>query len=154
MKIYLISLLGAAVLAAAVGVLTPEGGAGRYVRLLASLAVLCVIAAPLPRAFAGLRDLPDRLSENAGEEPFEARSQTALDDASRAYFAQALRANIAQKFSLKQEEITCAVRWDETGAHPSKITLILSGSARFRDPHELEQYVADLLGCPCDTAIA
>ena len=159
MKAYLITLLGAAVLAAAVGILAPEGsngGVGRHVRLLSSLVVLCVIAAPLPRALAGIRSFSIGLSEKTAdmEQSFGSRSQDALNGASHAYLAQALRANIAETFSLRQEEVTCAIRWEEGGERPASVTLILSGSARFHDPHELEQYVSDLLGCPCDTAIA
>ncbi len=161
MKSYLISLLGAALLAAAIGILTPEGtsgGIGKHVRLITSLVILCVIALPLPRALARLRELPSEIGgwESGGETSFEARSHDALDEASRAYFAQSLTAHLAEKFSLNQTDLTCAIRWEQNDeeSKPLNVTLILSGGARWRDPHELEQYVSDLLGCPCDTAIA
>lgn len=161
MKAYFLSLLGAAFLAAAVGILAPEGSGGgvaKHLRLLSALVVLCVVSAPLPRVVAGLRDLPDRVSDVARspETNPEARSEETLNNASRAYFAQALTAKLAERFSLRADEIQCAIRWSPDGddARPVGVTLILTGSARWKDPHEMEQYVRDLLGCPCDTAIA
>lgn len=159
MKAYLISLLGAAFLAAMIGILTPDGanGIGKYVRLLSVLMIVCVIALPLPRAIADLRERLTDFSDLSSEEknPFDARSQELLDHASRAYFASALTSHLAEQFSLRSDEITCAIRWKEIDGEtqPENVTLILSGSARWRDPHELERYVTDLLGCPCDTAI-
>ena len=161
MKTYLLSLLGAAFLAAAIGLLTPEGtngGIGKHVRLLCALMIVCVIALPLPRAISALHlrltDLTDRTSDEKNS--FDSRAHDLLDHASRAYFASALTAHLAERFSLRQEEVNCAIRWKEVDgeASPESVTLILSGSARWHDPHELENYVADLLGCPCDTAIA
>ena len=161
MKAYLISLLGAAFLAAMIGILTPEGsngGIGKYVRLLSVLTIVCVIALPLPRAIADLRGRLTDLTDPSSNEKnaFDARSETLLDHASRAYFASSLTAHLVERFSLRSDEITCAIRWKEVDgeALPESITLILSGSARWHDPHELETYVTDLLGCPCDTAIA
>ena len=161
MKAYLLSLLGAAFLAAAIGILTPEGtngGIGKYVRLLSVLMIVCVIALPLPHAIADLRERLTDLTDQSpnGKDSFDARSQALLDNASRAYFASSLTAHLAERFSLNSDEITCAIRWKEADGEtlPESITLILSGSARWHDPHELENYVADLLGCPCNTAIA
>lgn len=160
MKTYLISLLGAAFLAAAIGILSPEGsgGIGKHVRLLSVLVLLCVIAAPLPRAWVRLHEFTAELPDGGSDakQEFNARANDALDTASRAYFASALVARLIEKFSLRQSEITCAIVWAETDgeARPARVTLILTGSARWHDPHELERYVTDLLGCPCDTAIA
>ena len=161
MKAYLISLLAAAFLAAAIGILTPEGagGIGKHVRLLSSLVLLCVVAVPLPRAWVHLREIVSNMTENgslAEQQDFNVRSHDALDNASRAYFAATLTTRLAEKFSLRQDEINCAVLWEEQNGetHPARVTLILTGSARWHDPHELENYVTDLLGCPCDTAIA
>ena len=159
-KTYFLSLLGAAFLAAVVGVLAPDGsgGVGKHLRLLSALVVLCVVAAPLPRLVSGLRDLPGRVTEiiRSPETDPETRSDDTLNAASRAYFAQALTAKLAERFSLRTDEIQCAIRWSPDGndARPISVTLILTGSARWKDPREMEQYVRDLLGCPCDTAIA
>ena len=71
MKTYLISLLGAAFLAAAIGILTPEGsgGIGKHVRLLSVLVLLCVIAAPLPRAWVRLREFTAELPDGGTTDP-------------------------------------------------------------------------------------
>lgn len=161
MKVYLLSLLGAAFLAAAIGILSPEGtngGIGKYVRLISVLVIVCVIALPLPRALADFQERLTDLTDPSLHEKksFDARSQELLDNTSRAYFATSLTTHLAERFSLRSDEITCAIRWKEADGEtlPENVTLILSGSARWQDPHEMERFVTDLLGCPCDTAIA
>lgn len=160
MKAYLLSLLGAAFLAAAVGVLAPDGnaGAGRHLRLLSVLVLLCVVVAPLPRLVTDLRDLPDLLPDRIDRESTEpgATSESPLDAASRAYVARSLTARVCERFSIPSDEVRCAIRWGEgdNAGTPLSATLILSGSARWKDPREIAAYVTDLLGCPCETAIA
>ena len=156
MKAYLLSLLAAAFLSAAVGILSPDGGIGKHVRLASALLVLCLLASPLPRFIESLRSfsLTDALSlGKSASDPFAERSEEALDAASRAYFVRMLSQKIAGEFSLPADSIECAVRWAEDGS-PETVTVLLSGKAVWADPRKLETYVSDLLGCPCTTAIA
>lgn len=158
MNEYVLSLLGAALLAAVIGMLAPGGssaGVGKTLRLLTLLVLFCVIAAPLPGLIAKLKELPSLSPETTPQFDFEEQAQTALDGASRAYFVRALTTHLEQKFGIAQGEIRCAVTWAESDGEtkPDSVTLILSGSAKWKNPHELETYVSDLLGCPCDSAI-
>lgn len=158
MNSYFLSLLGAALLAALVGVLAPGGaaaGLGKHLRLITVLVLFCVIAAPLPGLIAKLNGLPSLSPDTEQDYDFEARSREALDSSSRAYFARALTEHLEEKFGLAQGEIRCAVSWSDTGseAKPAAVTLIFSGSAKWKNPHEPEAYVSELLGCPCDSAI-
>ena len=154
MNAYFLSLLGAALLAALVGTLSPEGGLGKTLRLLTSFVLICVIAAPLPGLIAKLSDIPN---QTQNEQPFDfsERSQAALDTASRSYCARALTAHLEEKFNLSSGEIRCAISWSESenGAKPQHITLILSGSAKWKNPQTIQSYVSELLGCSCDSAI-
>ena len=159
MNAYLLSLLGAALVAALIGVFAPSenaAGSGKALRLLTILVLFCVIAAPLPDLITNRKNLPF-LSPEAAEQTydFELRSKTSLDAASRAYFVRALTAHLKEKFGVAQGEIACAVTWEETDdeAKPASVTLILSGSAKWKNPHEMEAYVSELLGCPCNSTI-
>ena len=159
MNTYFLSLLGAALIAALIGLFAPDGTSaslGKTLRLLTILVLFCVIAAPLPELIANWKAL-SFLSPEAAEQTydFELRSKTSLDAASRAYFVRALTSHLEEKFGIAQGEIACAVTWEETDgeAKPASVTLILSGSAKWKNPHEMENYVSELLGCPCNSAI-
>jgi len=158
MNAYFLSLLGAALLAALIGVLAPSGNSaslGKTLRLLTIFVLVCVIAAPLPGLIAKLKDLPSLAPETERQSDFQEQAKTALDSASRVYFARALTTHLEHKFGIAQGEIRCAVTWAEADEEvkPESVTLILSGSAKWKNPHELETYVSDLLGCPCSSAI-
>ena len=157
MKAYVLSLLGAALLAALVGLLAPGGaaGLGKTLRLLTTLVLFCVIAAPLPELIAKVKEIPYLSSENEAQTDFEEQAKTALDSASRAYFARALTAHLEEKFGIAQGEIRCAVTWEETDgeAKPALVTLILSGSAKWKNPQPLQSYGSEILGCKCESAV-
>ena len=154
MNAYFLSLLGAALLAALIGMLSPEGGIGKTLRLLTSLVLICVIAAPLPGLIAKLSEIPDSIQEEQ-QLDFSEQSQAALDAASRSYFARALTAHLEEKFNIPQGEIYCIISWSEleNETKPKHITLILSGSAKWKNPQTMQSYVSELLGCSCDSAI-
>lgn len=158
MNAYFLSLLGAALLAALVGMLAPGGassGLGKHLRLISVLVLFCVIAVPLPGLITKLKDLPSPSPESNRESDFELRSQEALDAAGRVYFVRALTGHLERKFGIEQGEIRCAVVWEESDgeSRPASVTLILSGRAKWKNPHELETYVSELLDCTCDSAI-
>lgn len=158
MNAYLFSLLGAALLAALIGVFAPGGtsaGLGKHLRLISILVLLCIVALPLPGLVAKLNDLPSLSPESAQKYDFSLRSQETLDAAARVYFVRALTEHLEQKFGIAQGEIRCAVVWEEQDgeARPGAVTLIFSGRAKWKNPHEVETYVAELLGCSCNSAI-
>ncbi|MDY3863243.1 MAG: hypothetical protein SOZ51_03980 [Eubacteriales bacterium] len=153
MTAYFLTLFGAALAVALVDLLVPERGR-KTVRLISALFLLCVLSAPLPRAFRAVRDytLPDA-ADDAREE-YSRRLEEAMQSASRTYFAKTLCDLICEQFSLPEETVRCAVEW-KTGepATPERITVILSGGAIWKDPEKLEAFVRDLIGCDCVTAI-
>ncbi len=159
MNAYFLSLLGASLAAAMIGLLAPAGtsaGLGKTLRLLTTLVLLCVIVSPLPGLIANWNDLPF-LSPEAAEEKydFDLRAQETLDAAARAYFARALTERLEEKFGFAAGEVRCAIEWSEADGEtmPKSVTLILSGGAKWKNPREAETYVSELLGCPCDSAI-
>ncbi len=158
MTAYLLSLFSAAMAVALVGLLAP-GSSGRALKLACGLFLICVIALPLP---SWLGDLRDSLGEITAQDPangtgtdYEEQLQEALDSASRSYFAAMLTQMLEDRFSIPQGELRCAILWEESEEmlRPQRVTLILSGSAVWKDPAEMEEFVSGLLGCECVSAI-
>ena len=158
MQTYLLSLLGGALAAALVGILAPEG-ASRHIRLVSSLFLICVLVAPLPKAIGSVSSWFEELEEAAdagesGGDDYAAQLEAAMESASRSYFAQSLTQMLEQRFSIPAGEIRCTVRWQQDEElRPERVTLVLSGSAIWKNPAEMEEFVTGLLGCECVTAI-
>ena len=153
MTSYLLTLFGAALAVALVDLLVPERGR-KTVRLISALFLLCVLSAPLPRAFRAVRDwtLPDAAGDARKE--YTRRMTEAMESASRTYFARTLCGLITEQFGLADGTVRCAVEWregDETV--PERVTVILSGGAVWENPEKIEVFVHDLIGCDCVTAI-
>ena len=153
MTAYLLTLFGAALAAALVDLLVPERGR-KTVRLISALFLLCVLSAPLPKAFRAIRDytLPDTASD--AREEYGKKMKEAMESASRTYFAKTLCELITEQFGLAEGTVRCAVDWKEDGGTaPETVTVILSGSSVWKDPEKIETFVQDLIGCTCVTAI-
>lgn len=153
MTAYLLTLFGSALAVALVDLLVPERGR-KTVRLISALFLLCVLSAPLPRAFRTIRDytIPDA-AQDAREE-YTQKMKQAMESASRTYFARTLTELIGEQFALAEGSVRCEIEWEaDNETVPKKITVILSGSAIWRDPEKIESFVEDLIGCECVTAI-
>ena len=157
MKTYLLSLLGASLAVALVSILAPDKFS-KHIKLIASLFLICVLIAPLPRAIGSIQSLIDGINGDTGNDSssdYTDRMDDAINSASKTYFAQTLTQMLEQQFSIPAGEIRCAVQWaeDEETLRPQKITVILSGSAIWKNPANIENFVSGLLGCECVTAI-
>ena len=158
MVVYFTSVLGAALTVAVVNLLAPESYA-KIIRLISSLLLICVLISPLPSAIKKLADLPDQLedlSNSASESsPYKEQMEEALNQSSRAYFAQALTQMLEARFEISTGEVRVVIRWTEQddSTRPERVTVILSGSAKWKNPSEIEEFVSGLLGCDCVSAI-
>lgn len=157
MKSYLISLFGASLTIALVDLLAPANSQ-KLLKLLSALLFLCVLAAPLPALMEDLGALSGEglltTPPSASEEMTEQMNQ-ALQSASKTYFVQSLTALLEREFSIPAGELRCVVLWEEDNDQliPQRVTVILSGSAIWKDPDPIEKTVSSLLGCECVTAI-
>ncbi len=163
MKDYLIGLLAASMIAALVGLLTPDGergGIGKHVKLLTALFLVCVLIAPIGSAIEGLKklfeggiDLPGM--EETPDQSYQEELSGALENASTAYFTQMLTQVLENQFQIPAGELRCAVSWESVGEalKPTRVTVVLSGSAIWKDPRAIEDFVEELLGCNCVSAI-
>ena len=164
MQSYLISLVTAALIAALVGILAPEGergGLAKHMKLIASLFLICVLIAPLKGLTNTLQGLIDGNWEislpngELGKDELQSDAEKALDEASEQYCADALGNALCTQFSLSASDVRCTVDWERTDgeSRPARVTVLLSGRAIWQDTHAIEAYVNDLLGCECITAI-
>ena len=161
MKDYLLALLSTALLTSLVGILAPAGIRGstaRHLRLLCSLVLLCVLISPLKDAGGSLRDALEQLlppSVDSAPDGEREALQEALDEASVGYFLARLTESLEQHFSIESGCVRVRLRWERTeeGLTPTHATVLLSGSAIWKDPEEIEQFVTALLGCACVSAI-
>ena len=145
MGTYLITLITASLVAAVVGILTPDGergGIAKHMQLLISLALLCMMIAPVKDAIAALTELAggEWVAPELGEtqeEDYREKMEEAMQNASGSYLAELLTDALATDGAVQ----------------PSRVTVILSGRAIWVDPAPIERYVSDLLGCECVSAI-
>ena len=164
MQSYLISLITAALIAALVGILAPEGergGLGKHLKLIASLFLICILIVPLKGFTNTLQELIDgnwAISLPNGElskDELQSDAEKALDEASEQYFADALGNALCTQFALSASDVRCTVNWERIDgeSRPVRVTVFLSGRAIWQDTHAIEAYVNGLLGCACITAI-
>ncbi len=157
MKEYLLSLLTVSLVIAIAQLLAPASSAS-HVKLICSLIFICVLASPLPRFLKNLPELSEQILDLSNEaDRDDAYGNTAnetLENASKAYLAQALTRLLEERFSIPSGEVRCVILWASgEEAKPQKVTVILSGSAIWKNPNQIEAAVTELLGCPCVTAI-
>lgn len=163
MEAYIISLLSASLAIALVSILSPDGtggGIAKHVRLLSSLVLICILIAPLGKSLKALQELANGELSIPGvnapnENDAQDRLQITIDEASKRYALQSLTRLLEQEFAIDTGDVRCVAVWAEQdgNATPTRITVLLSGSAIWKDPKKIEAFVTNLLGCECITAI-
>ena len=157
MKEYLLSLLIVSLAITLARLLSPNAAAS-HVKLICSLIFICVLASPIPQFLKQLPELSaeilDITDQTDTKDNYENIASDALENASKTYLAQALTSLLEERFSIPSGEVRCMILWgSDEEAKPQKVTVILSGSAIWKNPDQIEAMVTELLGCPCVTAI-
>lgn len=162
MQTYMLTLFSAALLAALVGLLAPEGEGGRLtsqLRMVAGLLLLLALLEPLRSGLSYLRalsegDLPvpwnDPLSEPTlenYEEGLEATLIAVGQGEVEAYVKEVLET----VFHIPREYATVGGVWDTEGEAMTLVELriALRGAYALENPHPMEAYFSERLGCPC-----
>lgn len=163
MKPYILSLVAAALAAAVVELLAPRGEGGRItaqVRMVAGLFLLVALLLPLRDGVAFLSELAD------GEGPsipsydapdYEATLQAAVLSMGSAELTAWVTSTLAETFSVPPEQVEVVPVWAEGETVPPPLTevcIVLSGKAALTDPHPIEAFFADVLGCPCRVSVS
>ena len=162
MKEYLLALLAASLCAMLIGFFAPSGvggGLSAHLKLLLSLVLICVLVSPLAEVSDTVRDwlagdLPFWETDER-EEDYRTQLEDSLSNTSKSYFIQMLTETLRREFSLEDGEVRCVVQWnaEETDIRPTRVTVLLSGRAIWKDPHAIKDYVEALLQCECVVAV-
>ena len=160
-KAYLLSIFATALLITVVDILAPSsaGGLSKHLKLVLSLVFVCVLISPTvtlaERLLAFSNGDWELEIEGDLKDHYSQELQNALDDASKDYFEDMLTLTISQEFDILEDDLRVIVEWDGVGEslRPKKVTLILSGSAIWKNPAKMEEYVSSLLNCDCVSAI-
>lgn len=155
---YLMSVIGAALIGGVVTAALPDSGGGgalkKYVGLIASLCVLCIIIAPAMNALGAVSDFFDGgldgwLEEH--EQDYEDKYYGYLASYGRDNAEEGIRDLICEEFSIEPENchVSAEVSENDGKLRLDRIRVILSGSAIFKNPYEIEGYLGDLFECEC-----
>ena len=162
MNHYLYSLLLISLATALVSLLSPAGerdGIAHGTRFLSSLLLIGLLLLPIKSGIEHLLlwqaegiKLPFDTESNAQDH--QEQLQEALDSTSKQYFTQMLTQTLELEFKIPSGELQCVVEWsEEENGRPTHVTLILSGSAIWKDAKQIERFTEELLGCPAQSAI-
>lgn len=158
---YLLSVIAASLVVGVVGAMVPTGegdGVKRTVCFIGALCVLSVLIAPVGNVLGWLGQVGEGVSSLFDREQYEQRYEQQYRDYLLSFgsdsIAEALREHICEQFDMPNEQ--CHVRVT-TGEREGElcvedVTVILSGTALFRDPYKIEAYIGELLGCRCTVA--
>lgn len=164
---YVYSFILTAVAAVLVELLAPTGEGGRLgggVRLVAALCMLVMLIQPLQEGITLLRSIADGTPDfswagdiSADESDYEHILQEELSGLGRGEVTAWVTDALADRFGIPKDNHTVTVTMGaaEGEAMPvvAHVTILLHGSSVFENPHQIEDYITDKLGCPCTVAI-
>ena len=162
MKNYILTLLAASLAAAVVELLSPKGEGDRlvsHIRMIGGLFLLVVLLDPLRTGISLLRDaaagdLPSRVESlipSAIETNYDAVFGDSLTNLGEAEVESWAMAILETHFGVSSEDclvaVDCAYEADTLFA--TELRIALWGRSALEDPHPIEVYFTEQLGCPC-----
>ena len=155
MREYIFSIIGASLIAAVITLFLPEGREiSKYVKLLVSLAVICVIANPFGNS-SGKLEISEFFSSLIPEQSVggEEKYYGVLTDIGERELEKKLQTLICEKFSISADDIEITVEaHEENGVLTlDRVAVGLYRAAVLKNPYEIEEYVSELVGCDCET---
>jgi hypothetical protein len=145
-----------------------RAGIKKHVGLICSLCVLCVIIAPFSEWVKNIGDF----FENGGEiifgqinkedreelyDEYESIYNKYLEGGYGSNIGQAVKDSLLKKFGIPPDQIRVLTEFSDKDGdgirEPYRITVVLRGGSIFREPREIEGFVAALFECICVCAI-
>ena len=162
MKTYIFSLLAASLAAAVVELLAPKGQGDRvvsHIRMLAGLFLLAALVTPLREGIELLRsaadgDLSSRVEAiipSEGDDGYGEIFGDSLTAISAAEVEAWVVQTLEREFGIPAEGCTVWVgcAYDGETLTVTEVRISLHSPYTLSDPHPLETYYGDQLGCPC-----
>ncbi len=163
---YILSLAAASLAAALVELLAPKGEGGRLaagIRMVAGLFLLVALLSPLRAGLEllvglsdGTVDLPAGVPSVEAED-YESTLQASILSLGEAELTAWVGETLRTAFGVSPEEVEVTPVWAESETLPpplAELCIVLSGEAMFANPHPMEAYFTDALGCPCRVSVA
>ena len=157
--------------ASAVGIaliIAPEGtrrGLKKHLTLISTLCLICLLINPMAELMDTVSALDgaelDELLGIGGEgelyDKYEAIYQSYLDGGYGENIGEAVKDALYGRFGIKKENCRVLTEFaDKNGdgaREPRKITVILSGEAKFKEPDGIKTFISELFECEAAVAI-
>ena len=166
MREYVYSIVSFSSAAGLLLILLPSGtrhGLKKHVKLICALCLVCILIDPLSDLIGSIDELfSGDLSiyeDNGGElyERYEQIYQSYLDGSYGDNIGQVVKDALFEKFDIKRENCRVLTEfYDNNGdgvREPKRITVVLSGEDKFRDPETVKEFLSSVFECEIAAAI-
>lgn len=160
MKEYFISLLAIGFLSMLTSALCHDDKStiSKNVRLLCALAVICVAISPIKSFVTSIAGMDFSFDNFKGEEnlsEYEDKYLEGLTAANEEAVKLDIINTLSEKFDIDPDNIRINLQTDKSKDTPElvKVTVILSKTAIFKNPYDIEKAIRDRYKCECDVAV-
>lgn len=163
MSEYFSSIITASAILGMLEALAPRGrGLDKYIKMIGLIIILCITVSPISQLLGQLGDgglLDDLRDEISGEGELDGEYRDRLNEYLNDYSSEMLKnelyAILSDKFSIPREEceISLKTEYSEGQYHVARVQILLFGGSIFKNPYNIEEYIADLLSCECEVLI-
>ena len=166
MREYLYSIVCFTCATGLVLILAPDGvrqGLKKHVKFIGALCLICILIKPTTElldaldsfgdnGFSGIIDDESKLYDK-----YEEIYQNYLDGGYGENIGDAVKDSLYERFQIEKKHCRILTEFaDRNGdgiREPKKITVILSGSAKFKEPESIKCFVSELFDCEAVVAI-
>ena len=150
---FILTVMGVALIGGIMGMLSPDGETKKYVRLVASLCLLCALASPVVRLIREGGGSIDDIFPSASTEgdSYEKIYEEALAKGARENAEAAVKSKLISRFGLTEKSLDITLTLSREGNEYAveSAEVVLNSSAVFADPREISEFINGELGCPC-----
>ena len=160
---YVLSLVAASITAAVVEMLAPRGEGGRIVaqvRMVAGLFLIVALLVPLRDGLtflSGLAEGEGIVVPSYDIPDYEVTLQASVLAMGSEEVSAWVVSVLEEKFSVSAEYVEVIPVWSDGESIPpplAELYILLSGKAALTDPHPIEAFFEDALGCSCRVSVA
>ena len=154
MKEYLISLMSLAILCGVVGILSPRGDIGKYIKFIMGLCALGVIISPIKVFVQSVEGFAPSFGDtlfDSNEDYYENLFNNSLSEGSKAEIERLLEKNISEKFNVNTDgfDVSVSISEAEEKATVEKVVLTIYSSGILLDGNAAINYIDSILECSC-----
>ena len=168
MKNYMYSLISFSFAFGILLALAPDGvrkGLKNHVKLIGVLSLLCILISPATTFIESLGHLVSgdasiifgELRKEELYDKYEEIYESCLDGSYGENVGAAVKDSLFARFGIKKENCRVLTELSDSDGDgvrtPEKITVILSGEDRFRDPEKIMEFVWEIFGCESTVAL-